>query len=182
MGFHRRPRSSHESHSFLSSRVVLLLSMILPGPFFLLSFFPESEREKALERKERRSGRPRRQHRREKRARLGREEREDTLYSISILLLCGTSFFFLTALCVVSQLSSTKGSSSSFFALMKEKQSLSKRVTRNFETRSFASYLHSCPFEHTHTHISILFTNKHVFCIYHRKQSRVSHSRGFASL
>jgi hypothetical protein len=38
-----------------------------------------------------------------------------------------------------------------------------------------------CPFEHTHTSQSTLFTFKHVFCIYHRKQSRVSHSRGFAS-
>ena len=41
--------------------------------------------------------------------------------------------------------------------------------------------MHSCPFEHTHTSQSTLFTYKHVFCIYHRKQSRVSHSRGFAS-
>ena len=39
----------------------------------------------------------------------------------------------------------------------------------------------SYPFEHTHTSQSTLFTFKHVFCIYHRKQSRVSHSRGFAS-
>ena len=40
--------------------------------------------------------------------------------------------------------------------------------------------MHSCPFEHTHTSQSILFTFKHVFCIYHRKQI-IRHSRGFAS-
>ena len=64
--------------------------------------------------------------------------------------------------------------------------SLSKKKKNN---RSLLSgefkrgLLHICTrvLLNTHTSRSTLFTFKHVFCIYHRKQSRVSHSRGFAS-
>lgn len=69
----------------------------------------------------------------------------------------------------------------SFALLSREKKN--NRSRNELSVISKRGMLHICTrvLLNTHTSQSILFTFKHVFCIYHRKQSRVSHSRGFAS-
>ena len=69
-------------------------------------------------------------------------------------------------------------------SLLSRKKKKNNRSSRNeLSVISKRGMLHICTrvLLNTHTSQSILFTFKHVFCIYHRKQSRVSHSRGFAS-